>query len=102
MTESGRGVARGPLRDIRPLAVRVIAAPDLDATEDVEACRVRDAGAAGGPIDVRAPELGRVFEPADGTRALEGVPVRETVALGGPLSCFVGDFVGDYPGVSIH
>lgn len=35
--------------------------------------------------------------PADGARApADGVPVRETEALGGPLSCLVGDFAGDF------
>lgn len=80
---------------MRPLAVRDMVAPGLDATEDVEACRFREAGAGGGPIEVRTPEVGRVFAVTDGTRALEGVPVRETEALEGPLNCLVGDFVGD-------
>ena len=45
-----------------------------------------------------APVLGRVLDPAEGARAaLEGVPVRDVDVLGGPLSCFVGDFVGDWP-----
>lgn len=75
-------------------------APGLDAIEDVDACLVRGVGTGGGPIDVRTPEVGRVLEAADGTRTLEGVAVREAAALGGPLNCLVGDFVGDWPGVS--
>lgn len=35
----------------------------------------------------------------DGTRGLDGVLVREVAALGGPLSCLVGDLVGDCDGV---
>lgn len=47
-------------------------------------------------MDVReVPKGGRVLEVADDVRTLEGVPVRETEALGGALSCFVGDLVGD-------
>lgn len=37
----------------------------------------------------------RGLAPADETRAFDGVPVREADELGGPLSCFVGDFAGD-------
>lgn len=66
----------------------------------MEGCRpVRDAGAAGGPIDVLFPPRdGRVLAPAEATRTtFDGVPVREVEALGGPLiNCFVGDLVGDW------
>ena len=41
------------------------------------------------------PVDGRGFVPVEGIRALDGVPVRDVAVLGGPLSCFVGDFVGD-------
>lgn len=69
----------------------------LDTAEDTEACLVvRDAGAAGGPIDVRwAGTDVRVLAPAEGTLAFEGVPVREAAALDAALRGFVGDFVGD-------
>lgn len=47
-------------------------------------------------MDVREPGApGRTLEPAEGTRGLDGVAVRDAVALGGPLICFVGDLVGD-------
>lgn len=69
-------------------------------------CRaVRDAGAAGGPIEVLAPPPndGRTLDPAEGARAFEGVPVRDVAVLEGPLmSCFVGDFVGDYEAVLLE
>lgn len=70
---------------------------------DEDAVRVpRAAGKAGGPIEPleetppAAPRVGRV--PTEETRELEGVPVREVVALaiGVVPSCFVGDLVGDY------
>lgn len=35
-------------------------------------------------------------EPAEATRALEGVPVLEAAALDAALKGFVGDFDGDY------
>lgn len=47
-------------------------------------------------MDVRV--LGRAVRglpAADGTRTVEGVPVRETLALDEPLSCLVGDLEGD-------
>jgi hypothetical protein len=37
----------------------------------------------------------RVLPAADGTRTVEGVPVRDTLALDEPLSCLVGDLEGD-------
>lgn len=94
--------AREPARDVRVLAVLV--GPDAGGfaeAEETEGCRaVRDAGAAGGPIEVLAPtppKDGRTLEPAEGARTIEGVPVRDVAVLEGPLmSCFVGDFVGDY------
>lgn len=62
---------------------------------------VRVAGAAGGPIDVRVPAAeGRPLDAADETRALLGVFVRETPALLGALTCFVGDLVGDWMAIS--
>lgn len=45
---------------------------------------VRDAGR-----DVRGLPV------ADGTRTVDGVPVRDTLALEELLSCFVGDLEGD-------
>ena len=58
----------------------------------------RDAGTAGGPIDVRVPPtLGRGLDVViDGVLAFDGVPVLEGAALD-PLvdSGFVGDLVGD-------
>lgn len=73
-----------------------------EATDDTEACLVvRDAGAAGGPIDVRwAGTEVRVRAPADATLAFEGVPVREAVALDAALKGFVGDLLGDYTCIS--
>jgi hypothetical protein len=59
---------------------------------------VRDAGTAGGPIEVRLPlMLGRGFAVvADGARVCEGVPVLGVeVAEVAADNCFVGDFVGD-------
>lgn len=63
----------------------------------------RDAGTAGGPIDVRdAPTDARGLEVTEERRppapapVLDGVPVREVEVLDGPVpSCLVGDFVGD-------
>ncbi len=72
--------------------------PPRGATEDIEVCRaVRDAGAAGGPIDVRWPGIEALCRaPADATRAFEGVPVLDAAALEAALKGFVGDFDGDY------
>jgi class 3 adenylate cyclase len=74
----------------------------LPAAEETDDCRAALVGGrAGGPIDglVAAIE-GRVgFSPAEATRALDGVPVREFRTLEGAvaaISCFVGDFEGDY------
>jgi hypothetical protein len=76
--------------------VLVGAAPGLEIVEDVDGCLVVRAIGGGGPIDVRPPPTeARGFAPTDGARAPEGVPVREIVVLEVPLSCFVGDFVGD-------
>jgi hypothetical protein len=94
-------MARGPARELRPLADLAKPGPaGLVEVAEIEGWRaVRDAGAAGGPIDVlvAVPLIdGRVLDPAEGARTFEGVPVREVAALDGPLrSCFVGDFVGD-------
>lgn len=97
-TESGRDSDRAPPKDSRLLVDRTPPSPGREVVEDVETCRaVREAGAPGGPIDVR--ELGtpgRTREPAEGTRGLDGVAVLDAVALGGPLICFVGDLVGDW------
>lgn len=90
-------VVRCPARDVRPLAVlvRPVVVVRAGAPDDT-ARAVRDAGTAGGPIDVLvAPTDGRDLDAAEVVRAFDGVPVRDVDALGGPLSCFVGDFVGD-------
>ena len=75
----------------------------LPAADDVEGCLVtRDAGKAGGPMDVLVlaapPTEGRGLVPTEETLAFDSVPVRELVALDAAFvaSCFVGDFVGDY------
>lgn len=80
-----------------PLAERVCDMLFRDATEEIEACRVvREAGAAGGPMDVRwAGTEVRVRAPAEATLAFEGVPVLETEALDAALRGLVGDLVGD-------
>lgn len=79
------------------------AAPGLDIVEDVDTCLVVRAIGGGGPIGVRPPPTeARGFAPTDGAREPEGVPVRETELLETPLSCFVGDFVGDLTNVSIQ
>jgi len=60
---------------------------------------VRDAGMAGGPIEVLVPPtLGLGFDKVtEGVLALEGVPVRGVEAFEFVAdSCFVGDLVGDY------
>jgi hypothetical protein len=81
---------------MRLLVVLGGAAPGLDIVEDVDGCLVVRARGGGGPIDVRPPPTeARGFAPTDGARAPDGVPVRETEVLEAPLSCFVGDFVGD-------
>jgi hypothetical protein len=92
--ELGRDAGRdGPVSDMRLLVVLAGAAPGLDIDEDVDGCLVLGGG---GPIDVRAPPTeARGFAPTEGARVPEGVPVRETEVLEAPLSCFVGDFVGD-------
>jgi hypothetical protein len=83
--------------------VLVGAAPGLEIVEDVDGCLVVRAIGGGGPIDVRPPPTeARGFAPTDGARAPEGVPVREIVVLEVPLSCFVGDFVGDLSSVSFQ
>lgn len=86
-----------PTSESRPLEVLAGIAPGREVTEDIEDCRaVRGAGGAGGPMELRGPEmLARGLAPAEGTRPLDGVPVLETEALEGPLSCLEGDFVGD-------
>jgi len=64
-----------------------------------EGLDVRDAGTAGGPIEVRLPPtLGRGFVIVmDGGLAFDGVPVLGVDVLDVAAdSCFVGDFVGDY------
>lgn len=67
----------------------------VDDTDDCLA--VREAGIAGGPIEVLFPAMDvRVLAPAEGTLALEGVPVLEADALEAALIGFVGDLVGDY------
>ena len=69
----------------------------LEIAEDVEGCRVvRAPGTAGGPMEVLVPVVaGRAFDPAEGARVWDGVPVRDADALGGPLVSLVGDLVGD-------
>ena len=65
----------------------------------VEDSLTRDPGAAGGPIEVRAPPtLGRgLVVVIEGGFVFEGVPVRDVVAeVPADESCFVGDFVGDF------
>jgi hypothetical protein len=102
--EPGRDAGRdGPVNDMRLLVVLGGAAPGLDIVEDVDGCLVARAVGGGGPIDVRPPPTeGRGFAPTDGARAPEGVPVRDTDVLEVPLSCFVGDFVGDLTNISIQ
>lgn len=47
-------------------------------------------------MDVRDPDkFVRGFPPADGTRTVEGVVVRDALALDELLSCLVGDLDGD-------
>lgn len=69
----------------------------FDATDDTEACLVvRDAGAAGGPIDVLCAGTDvRVRAPANATLAFDGVPVRDAAVLDAALKGFVGDLLGD-------
>lgn len=85
--------------DKRPLKGLDGAVLVLDVVDETDVCRVvLEAGTAGGPIDGRpAPTDGRGFMPTEGTRAFDGVPVREVEALELAVAiCFVGDFVGDY------
>lgn len=93
--ESADGRLR-PIIGVRPLALLVCEILPLDATDDIEACR-RDAGTAGGGIDVLWELIEvRVRAPAEGTlAALDGVPVLETVVLDAALSGLVGDLAGD-------
>jgi hypothetical protein len=81
---------------------RAVVAADADADTDGRA--VRDAGKAGGPMDVRfVAETGRGFvEDIEGGLVLEGVPVRgvEVPEVAAEANCLVGDFVGDYTNVS--
>jgi hypothetical protein len=59
----------------------------------------RDAGKAGGPIEIRfPPTLGLGLDMViDGGLAFEGVPVLGVEVLDVFVdNCFVGDFVGDY------
>lgn len=62
--------------------------PDSDGLD------VRVPGAAGGPMDVRFPTLGRAafVRVTEGALVFEGVPVRGVEEA---ESCFVGDLVGD-------
>lgn len=91
---------RKPLIGVRPLADRVCDMLPLprDAAEEVGVCRaVFEAGAAGGPIDVRCPGADvRWRALVDATRVFEGVPVLDAAALDAALKGFVGDFDGDY------
>lgn len=95
--EAGRG---GPVNDMRLLVVLGGTPPGLDIDEDVDGCLVARVVGGGGPIDVRPPTEARGFAPTEGARAPDGVPVRETDVLEVPLSCLVGDFVGDLANVS--
>jgi len=82
------------------LTVLLAGAIDLAPTpKPPDAGLVREAGNAGGPIDVRVPGApGRGLVVAEGTLAVDGVPVRGVEADDVPVdtSCLVGDFVGDY------
>lgn len=62
-----------------------------------EGLAARDAGTAGGPIEVRlAARLGRA-PTVDEVLVFDGVPVLDVEAVELPdNNCFVGDFVGDY------
>lgn len=84
------------------------ALPDREATDDIEDPRIDrwagwggwggggGGGGGGGPMEVRdAGSDARALLVADGTRTVDGVPVRDTLALEEPLSCLVGDLEGD-------
>lgn len=90
---------RKPLTGVRPLADRVCDMLPLlrCAAEEAGVCRaVLDAGAAGGPIDVRCAGMDvRWRAPVDATRVFEGVPVLDAAALDVALEGFEGDFDGD-------
>lgn len=96
---SGRPGGRVGASDKRPLKGREGPVLVREVVDEIDVCRVvLEAGTGGGPIDGRpAPTDGRGFTPAEGTRAFDGVPVREVEALEVAVAiCFVGDFVGDY------
>lgn len=98
LAASGRSGGLAGANDKRPLRGRDEAALVLEVVDETDGCRVvLEAGAPGGPIDGRpAPMDGRGFIPAEETRALDGVPVREVEPLEVAVAiCFVGDFVGD-------
>lgn len=79
--------------------VLVGALPDREATDDIEDPRIArwvGWGAGGGPMEVRdAGSDARALVVADGTRTVDGVPVRDALALDEALSCLVGDLEGD-------
>lgn len=99
---SGRDNTLPGAIDKRPPRGREGAVLVLDVADDIEVWRVvLVAGIPGGPIDVRvAPTDGRgALTPAEGTRAFDGVAVRELEALDDAVAnCFVGDLVGDCGG----
>lgn len=90
-----------PVDGTRALADLVCDMVAFGATDDIEDCRfVREAGTAGGGIEALCAETPRdvlgLVPPVDGTLgALDGVPVRDAVALDAALRGFVGDFAGD-------
>ena len=93
-----RGPGRVPPNPNLPLNVRDGAPLAVLAVVPTEDCRVFGVGIGGGPIDgLPTPTAeGRLLEAAEGTRAFEGVFVRELDALEPAVaSCFVGDLVGD-------
>ena len=97
---SGRVTPFPVANDSRPLRGLVVGPLVLETVDDTEDCRpVRDAGMAGGPIDVRVtppPTDGLAFAVTEGTLAFDGVAVRDVEALDAAVvSCLVGDFVGD-------
>jgi hypothetical protein len=101
---SGLPEGREGANDRRPLKGREGAVLVLEVVDEIDVCRVvLEAGTAGGPIDGRpGPTDGRGFMPTEGTRAFDGVPVREVEALELAVAiCFVGDFVGDYDGKAL-
>ena len=100
-----------PVRDMPPRleAVDTTRAPEGLAAGgagalvvDIEGCLLaREAGRAGGPmedLDATLTEGRAGRPPVEAVRALEGVPVREVVALEVAVepSCLVGDLVGDW------